>query len=125
MVLEKELQSSKKQINTLEIALDHALASLDREIATRKEMEKHAGTDILTGIMNRRAVLQGCMKILHEELRKDDTDKQYISMLFIDADHFKSINDTYGHAMGDSVLKCLAERLEEIKRYEDVIGRYG
>ncbi len=88
-------------------------------------MEKHAGTDLLTGIMNRRAIHQGFMKILHEELRKNDSEKQYLSMLFIDADRFKGINNTYGHAIGDKVLRALAHRLDEIKRYEDIVGRYG
>ena len=124
-VLEAELQDSEKRNSELEVELDHTISSLSRETAIREEMEKHAGTDILTGIMNRRAILQGSMKILHEELRKDDSEKQYISMLFIDADHFKRINDTYGHATGDTVLKALAHRLDEIKRYEDIVGRYG
>lgn len=57
-VLEEELRSSQKHSCELEIELDHTLSSLKRETATRQEMEKHAGTDLLTGIMNRRAILQ-------------------------------------------------------------------
>lgn len=80
-----------------------------------------ADTDALTGIANRRkssALVERFVKLAR---RKGDP----FSVAVLDLDHFKSINDTFGHAAGDDVLRCAAQLLSRSLRAEDVIGRWG
>lgn len=81
------------------------------------EMERVANQDSLLGIGNRR-YLQSLMD--HHAQRK-----QPVSVLLIDVDHFKQINDTYGHMVGDFVLQEVVNRLRESLRPVDIIGRWG
>lgn len=76
-----------------------------------------AATDVLTNISNRRAFLADTQSRL--ENGQDGI------ILLIDADHFKRINDTYGHAVGDTCLVAIADRLRECVRADDLIGRLG
>lgn len=85
------------------------------------ELQKLASLDPLTGIRNRRAFFDAC----ETELRRRTRDHQGMSMLLIDVDEFKRINDEYGHAAGDNVLKTLALRLQQHIREFDVLGRIG
>ena len=78
-------------------------------------------TDPLTELHNRRYL----DRRLHEELSRASRYRQPLSCLFIDADHFKRINDNYGHQAGDSVLKELANRIRSQLRASDVATRYG
>ncbi|MCB1971108.1 MAG: diguanylate cyclase [Geminicoccaceae bacterium] len=80
-----------------------------------------AWTDSLTGLLNRRRFLELGEKECGRAVRK----KLSTSVLIIDVDHFKSINDTYGHDGGDKVLVTLARRWTEFLRQYDVLGRYG
>jgi diguanylate cyclase (GGDEF)-like protein len=77
--------------------------------------------DPLTGVNNRRFFDQR----IEEEVNKSLRHNQPLSCLFIDLDHFKKINDTYGHQAGDIVLKQTAEILKESCRSSDVVARYG
>lgn len=132
------LQGSKLQIGiglsvilftTFLVNATYSLSSaLERAFRLRHEMEcahrvaLHAScTDELTGLNNRRAffelansLYQGC-KARHSS----------VSMLMLDIDHFKKINDTYGHLFGDEVLKKVGEVLRNSMRKEDVYGRVG
>lgn len=90
------------------------------EIAN-KRLEQLAITDQLTNLFNRRAF-------------DDQVDKQFklmsrlghpISLLMIDIDHFKQVNDKFGHAVGDDVLKIIAKKLSNLMRVTDMITRYG
>lgn len=80
-----------------------------------------ASTDPLTGLNNRRHV----MERLEEELQRSHRLNEPLSIISIDIDHFKSINDTYGHPCGDLVLQQLAEILRNNVRSYDVVGRIG
>jgi two-component system, cell cycle response regulator len=78
-------------------------------------------TDGLTGLPNHRAL----MEQLEREMERARRHNRPFSLLFFDADRFKHINDTYGHAVGDTVLCQIGERARSILRCEDTIGRFG
>jgi diguanylate cyclase (GGDEF)-like protein len=77
--------------------------------------------DTLTGLYNRRYLHQ----ILDYEINRARRYNQPLSVVFIDLDRFKQINDTHGHAMGDKILRQVALRLCELFRTTDVLGRYA
>jgi two-component system, sensor histidine kinase LadS len=85
------------------------------------DAERRAQTDPLTGVLNRRSLIErldaACMRAQARGLP--------ISVLFIDLDHFKQINDTYGHAAGDACLSGIITPIQAELRLSDVIGRYG
>ena len=92
------------------------------ENATNNERLKRVGlTDPLTRINNRRFFDQR----LNEEIGRSMRANEPISCLFIDIDHFKSINDSYGHQQGDFILREVARLIREQLRNCDVIARYG
>jgi diguanylate cyclase (GGDEF)-like protein len=78
-------------------------------------------TDALTGLYNRRYLTRR----LEEELARAQRYAQPLSCLFVDVDHFKRVNDTFGHAAGDEVLRELAARLRCHLRSSDIAVRYG
>jgi diguanylate cyclase (GGDEF)-like protein/putative nucleotidyltransferase with HDIG domain len=80
-----------------------------------------ATTDPLTGLPNHRAV----MNRIEEELARARRTEQLFALLFLDVDHFKRINDTWGHRAGDAVLCEVGRRLKQGTRVEDFAGRYG
>jgi diguanylate cyclase (GGDEF)-like protein len=80
-----------------------------------------AGTDVLTGLPNRRATLIR----FEEEAARGTRHQRPYSIVVFDIDDFKKVNDDYGHAYGDEVLKQVARALEHGKREVDVVGRYG
>lgn len=94
-------------------------------IVLRRELiqtlEEHAWRDGLTGIANRRAV----MEIMTKELSTSRRHSHPIGVLLADVDHFKSVNDTFGHHVGDIVLQETARRLTALARDGDSVGRYG
>lgn len=93
----------------------------DRIYAAQKRLRFQATHDSLTGIWNRRALL----RLLHSELKRADRDAKSLGLLMLDLDHFKAINDTFGHPAGDRILREVARRLQRSARSYDVIGRYG
>jgi diguanylate cyclase (GGDEF)-like protein len=86
-----------------------------------QEVLYHATYDALTAVLNRRAV----MAQLQTELERATDNRAWLSVAMLDIDHFKRINDTYGHLVGDEVLKGVVARLKESVRSGDIIGRYG
>ncbi|PYQ19438.1 MAG: diguanylate cyclase response regulator [Acidobacteria bacterium] len=90
-------------------------------IAAREALREQATTDPLTGLANRRTILE----TLGKELERSRRSAAACSMIFLDFDHFKQINDTYGHAGGDSVLRQAAAAMRAILRPYDLLGRYG
>ncbi|MGH2496047.1 MAG: diguanylate cyclase [Ktedonobacteraceae bacterium] len=80
-----------------------------------------ATTDPLTGLPNHRAV----MNRLEEEISRCQRTQESCAVLFIDLDHFKQINDTWGHRAGDAILCETGQRLNQTLRLEDFAGRYG
>jgi len=85
------------------------------------DAERRAQSDPLTGVLNRRSLLErldaACLRAQARGLP--------ISLLFIDLDHFKSINDTWGHQAGDACLLAVIRPIQAELRQSDVIGRYG
>jgi diguanylate cyclase (GGDEF)-like protein len=85
------------------------------------KLKLQAETDALTGIANRRHI----QAILTEELRRTKRYQPPLSIIYLDVDHFKQINDTYGHKKGDQVLVTLTTTIKQMLRSTDAIGRYG
>ena len=89
--------------------------------ASEQKAETMALTDPLTELYNRRFLMQK----FEEEISRAKREKKALSCLMLDVDHFKNINDTYGHDAGDEVLKRIAACLKENLRGYDAIVRYG
>ncbi len=87
----------------------------------QEEMHQMANYDAVTGILNKHAFVRR----LHEEYCYASRNNISISLLMMDIDFFKKINDTYGHMAGDYVLAGVAKRISEIVRDEDILARYG
>ncbi len=83
----------------------------------KQSVENKSATDLLTGLPNR-AFVQRC----YEQLRRDG---KGLCAVIIDLDHFKAINDTYGHNAGDRVLKAAAAVFTDVLRDNDIVGRWG
>lgn len=103
-----------------------------RDITERKRVEEQnrkligelrhlSKTDPLTGLLNRRAILEG----LEHEIERVKRHSYELSIIFCDVDCFKQVNDTYGHAVGDSALRFVAGMLSRCIRKVDYSGRYG
>ncbi len=90
-------------------------------IAAREEVAFQATHDQLTGLWNRRAVLDFMQRECQRALRTHTS----LAVLMLDVDHFKKINDTYGHLAGDDVLRAVAGRMVQNVRPFDLVGRYG
>ncbi len=87
----------------------------------KQEMERLAHTDFLTNLYNRRFFMQR----LSEETERVKRGHQPMSVLLIDMDDFKTVNDTHGHDIGDRVLQVIASVTQEVKRISDVSARIG
>jgi diguanylate cyclase (GGDEF)-like protein/PAS domain S-box-containing protein len=85
------------------------------------ELQRQAHLDFLTGLANRRSFMVRSEIELSRTRRYDNS----LSVLMLDIDHFKQINDTYGHQSGDLVLKSVANTFQEVLRSVDIIGRLG
>ncbi len=104
------------------------LHALSQQVATslmnaklNEAMERMATTDALTGLYNRRFFNQ----VFAERLGLAERYGRKLSVLLCDIDHFKSVNDTYGHPAGDAVLKVISRLLAQEARKADVVGRLG
>lgn len=107
---------------------ERLFAMLAAELAAPLEMtvlhedaRRLATTDPLTGLLNRRAFLDA----LERERSRADRHHFPVSLLLLDVDHFKSVNDRHGHAAGDAVLRGVAEVLRRVARRSDCVGRWG
>lgn len=87
----------------------------------RDNLEKLALTDQLTSLYNRHSLYNMANKVLSSAVRNSSP----VSLLIVDLDHFKKINDTYGHTTGDIVLKTVASVLQNQCRNEDIVARFG
>ena len=108
------------------LALRHALEDRvqDRTRAleeANRMLGEMSRTDSLTGLLNRRAFLEASEAELHRAART----QQDCSVVMLDLDHFKQINDLHGHAAGDEILKRAASSLRSVLRSEDLIARWG
>ncbi|MGB7136066.1 MAG: two-component regulator propeller domain-containing protein [Acidobacteriaceae bacterium] len=89
--------------------------------ATRRELHIQATHDSLTGIFNRAAMLEH----LQREIARATRDRAPLGVLIADLDHFKNLNDSYGHLCGDDIIREAADRLRSAMRGYDIVGRYG
>jgi diguanylate cyclase (GGDEF)-like protein len=87
----------------------------------KKALEKQAITDILTGVFNRKKLIDS----LHAEINRTRRYKTPLSVIMFDIDHFKNINDLYGHDTGDDVLKEIVGIVSENIRENDILVRWG
>ena len=102
--------------------LNLELENNQRELAEAySRLEQLAVTDQITGLYNRHYFFTVVQHFFEEARRYG----QALICFMLDVDHFKSINDTYGHVFGDHVLKTIAERLKEATRRSDLLARYG
>lgn len=99
-----------------------ANALIEAAQAALLEVRKLAATDGLTGLLNRRSFMSG-LDGEHARLRRFET--QQASVIMFDLDYFKRINDSYGHAAGDQVLRHFAVLLAQTLREVDIVGRLG
>jgi two-component system cell cycle response regulator len=93
----------------------------DELLEKNAQLEALAITDALTGLANRRWL----MTRLEEEVSRARRYKESLSVVMIDIDHFKQVNDTHGHAMGDEVLRNIGAMLKASMRTTDLAARYG
>ncbi|MET0936207.1 MAG: diguanylate cyclase, partial [Luteibacter sp.] len=94
----------------------------DRALTIRHDRDKArmlADSDPLTGVLNRRAWTEASIQVLEQGLSRP------IAVFFLDLDHFKSLNDCYGHATGDRALVAVAAALRDELRPTDLLGRFG
>lgn len=112
------IDTAPRDISPRELGLLKDLAALVNE---QLELRHLASIDGLTGALRRKTFLDMCERELLLARRNESPS----SCLMIDADHFKSINDKYGHDVGDQVLKALVETLKSGLRATDIVGRLG
>jgi two-component system cell cycle response regulator len=93
----------------------------DELVESREALRFEATHDALTSVLNRGAVLSQ----IQNELNVSQQSKCSTSLLLCDVDHFKQVNDTYGHLVGDEVLRQISSRLSNCARPGDLVGRYG
>ena len=104
MKIENELREAKTQLEQV-----------------NGELERRANTDGLTGLANRRFFLE----VLDREIERADRYGRPLALIMLDLDHFKRVNDNYGHAAGDAVLKAAAAALNRVSRDTDLPARLG
>ncbi len=104
---QRELKETRHRLTTVSTALEHS--------------QVLARTDALTGFGNRRAMTE----LIHREIARSIRSKESFSIAMLDIDHFKKINDTYGHNVGDQALVHLAKVAKSSVRETDEICRYG
>ncbi|SFZ85406.1 diguanylate cyclase (GGDEF) domain-containing protein [Devosia enhydra] len=85
------------------------------------ELRRQASIDTLTGTLNRATIL----RVAELEIADAEKHQTNLAVLMVDLDHFKTINDTYGHGTGDAVLASVGRLLESTIRKSDYVGRYG
>lgn len=93
----------------------------ERILKLERRIMELANTDELTGLLNRRAF----MERMEQEIWRAQREKKSFSIVLADIDHFKNVNDTYGHQVGDLVLQRFTGRLKTSARPYDFLGRYG
>jgi len=110
-VAEAELQRANERLES----------QIEKIEALQVELRKQAISDALTGLFNRRRLDE----VLPRELKRAQHDGGVVSVILFDIDHFKQVNDRYGHETGDRLLQALAHLLRERTRPGDIACRYG
>lgn len=114
-----QLEEKTRELDAKVVELEELQQQLEE---TNEQLRLLSSMDGLTGLLNRRRFDE----ILKEEWQRDLRNGTPLSLLIVDIDHFKSYNDSYGHIMGDSCLKKVAQGLaESLQRHVDKVARYG
>ena len=113
-----EYEELTKKLEQLIREKDELTAQLQQ---SNHQLFKMATTDPMTNLANRRAYLQR----LGEEIERVSKGMKPMSLLMVDIDHFKAVNDTHGHAAGDEVIKAVADAMVRCVREVDLVGRLG
>ena len=116
---------SDDELGALAIAVNAMLTAIQKAkselLQAQESLRFHAEHDSLTGVLNRRAIRD----VLRRELARSRRENNSIGVIVADVDHFKKINDHYGHGAGDAALVAVVQRISATLRPYDVIGRYG
>jgi diguanylate cyclase (GGDEF)-like protein len=113
-----ELNDKKRELTAANERLHEQLRTIER---LRADLAEQASRDELTGLYNRRHL----MRTLDEELAQAREMGRPLSLVLLDVDHFKSVNDRYGHAVGDDLLLAIAGAFTAAARQGDTVARYG
>lgn len=117
-----QLSSRNRELVELNETLEKKIQDRTSELSKANEkLTELAGTDSLTGMLNRRAFIESAKSVFDLAQRY----QRPLSLLMIDVDHFKQVNDTFGHQSGDLVLIRLSEMMNKCLRGTDIIGRVG
>lgn len=118
----RQMHTTIAELVQAERKLAEANQHLEAEVRKRTaQLELMATTDELTGLLNRREI----MRILEIEIARVSRQSTPLSIMMLDLDHFKSINDNFGHQVGDATLKTAADSFGILLRKTDFIGRIG
>ncbi len=110
-----------KELQARLLVAQRIITFQEQLIATREQLRVQATHDYLTRLLNRAGIMEALSQEMNRSLRREGK----FSVILADIDHFKKINDTYGHATGDQVLREVAARMKASLRSYDVAGRYG
>ena len=116
-----DITAQRGAADRLVTALDAARRANEQLEVARQEAERLARTDPLTGLANRRRLLEA----LEAELARGSRDGTTVGLILLDMDHFKEINDNHGHAAGDAALVEIASRIRGSVRAYDTVARWG
>ena len=106
------------------VGLTGCVEDVTTTVRTRQTLQAQAASDQLTGCLNRTATLAVLQDVLDRE-NPPGTVPAGTAVIFVDLDHFKPVNDRFGHAAGDEVLVLVADRIRASLRAGDVVGRFG
>jgi diguanylate cyclase len=121
LVVERDNAAALARAEAAELEALEARNATKRQAIHSQQMERLANTDALTGLANRRAFIARW----EEELIRSKRRNYPIGLMLLDADRFKKVNDTAGHAMGDAVLQAIGATLMMVARSPDVVARLG
>ena len=116
--LQKSLERKQKKDEARLVELNQRVETLQANLV---EAEEHASLDPLTKVPNRGTFDRSLAKLV----KQSRTSKAPLTLVMIDIDHFKKINDTHGHPIGDRVILCVAQWVSAAVRHTDVVARYG
>ncbi len=114
----RPVKSGGDEFNKLNVSFGRMVQRLSE---TMGRLERLSITDGLTDLYNHRHIIE----LVEAEMAKAERYKRSLSIIMLDVDYFKSINDIYGHQFGDKVLTAIAGKMKEELRAQDVVGRYG
>lgn len=118
----QQVSARNRELVQLNDSLEEKVVERTQELfVANQQLEVMANTDVLTGLPNRRRVMYQLSELWNQSVEE----QKPICCMMIDADHFKEINDTYGHDAGDVVLRELAKCLQYSVRTDDVVSRLG